>query len=730
MKLGSNKVLLLIFSLTLAVMFLVTANVFVVSVLKVHLRSGEDLSVYADGANVQVEDLRAIRGYIYDGSGNIIAQDTLTYNIYCILDKNRPAVKGTVAYVEDPEYTASILSTILDISYDRCLAFLTQQNVFQTELGTAGRNLSKKTKELIESYNLPGIEFESSVQRSYPLGIFASNLIGFAQADETGSTVGRMGLELYLDDYLKGTNGKKIYQADKNGHILPGMKEEIVSEVNGNNVYLTINKDLQETLEQAFLETKEIFNSDRIWGSVMEVDTGKILAWGQSPSFDPNKLEIEEYNNYGAQLPYEPGSTMKTFTYAAAINEGVYDGSKQVYSGPYCFLADSNNNPYRVEKGGYACINNAGRKNYGWIDYDYGLIYSSNTITASLETELISPDIYLQYLKDFGFFEPVNTPGMKEQNGVLNFTWPYDKLALGYGQGSTVTMLQMLQAYSAVFSDGTMKRPYIIDSIVDAYDSNNVLYKGKTEITGNPISEQTAKQLQDILYRVVNEETGTARFYQIPETKIIGKTGTTEVAVANSYDSGKTIVSFMSGLPADDPKYMVYYCFEGDYDPNAHFKSDPVKSILRKVAMMFNLSDSNEVIETPENPDEQLEIVDIKSYEMTNVINHSLDYALAKVQDYNADVIVLGEGNNVIDQYPKPNETITTKQKLFLQTDTNSFSLPDMTGWTRKEVTALWNITQLSFKLVGNGKVVSQNIPAGTTVDKNSQIEVVFGNSG
>lgn len=713
--------LLLIFIFTLVVMSILITNVFVVAVGKKHLRSDTDLQVYADSANVKNETLKATRGYIYDKNGNIIAQDILTYNIYCVLSDKRPAVEGTIAYVKDKEYTASVLSNILKMDYDKCLSFL-NQDVYQTELGTAGRNLSKETKELIESYNLPGVEFTTSIQRSYPLGVFASNLIGFAQSDESGSTVGKMGVELYLEDYLKGNDGFRAYQADKNGYILPGMKEEVVSPVNGANVYLTLDKELQETLEQAFLQTEELFNADRIWASVMEIDTGKILGWGQYPSFDPNTLEIEVYSNYGAQSPYEPGSVMKTFVYAAAINEGNYDGSQKAYSGPYCFLADKNNNPYRVESGGYACINNAGRKNWGWIDLDYGLIYSSNTITNVVETEVITPDIYLSYLKSFGFFDAVETDGMREQTGVLNFTWPYDKLALAYGQGSTVTMLQMLQAYSAIFSDGTMKKPYFIDSIVDAYDSTNVLYKASIEITGKPIEEATAKQLQQILYRVVNDDDGTARHYRIPETQIIGKTGTTEVAGSGSYNSGKTIVSLMSALPADDPQYIVYYCFEADYNPNAHYYTDPIKSVLRKVAMLYNLTDNQVIVDN----DGEFVQMDIESKEMINCLNHSVNYALDKLNDYNCEIIILGSGDNVIDQYPKEDQYVTTRQKIFLLTDTNSFIMMDMTGWSRKDVTALWDITGLDFKIEGSGKVVSQNITPGTTVTSSDKIEVVL----
>ncbi len=733
MRKRTQRVTYIIFVITLAVMVLIASNVFLVTIAKVHFGSGTDLSAYADSANTVKTTTKALRGNIYDRNGTIIAQDSKTYNIICILDENRPSTGDTIAYVKDKEGTAAALSKILKMDYDQCLSYL-NQDVYQTELGTAGRNLSKSTKEEIEALNLPGIEFTDSIQRVYPLGTFASNLIGFAQSDETGSTVGKMGAELYLDGYLKGTDGYSIYQSDKDGNVLPGMKEETVSAVNGYDVYTTLDATIQQALEESFEMTNDTFNAERVWGAVMEIDTGKILAWGQSPSFDPNTLDITDYNNYGTQIPYEPGSTLKTFTYAAAINEGVYDGTEEVYSGPYCFASDENNNPVRVESNGYGCIYNAKRHNYGMIQLDYGLIMSLNTVTAEVQNRLINADTHLEYMKKFGFFQVVNTDGLPEETGTLNFTWPADKISLSYGQGSTVTMLQMLQAYSAVFGDGTMVRPYYIDSIRDSYDSSHVIYQAETKVTGNPITAETAETLQGILYRVINDDQGTAKYYQIPECKLMGKTGTAEVAVNGGYQSGYTIVSIMCAMPAEDPQVMVYYCFEAPYDANAQYKTEPVKNLLRKTAIRLGFTSSitgstEDTESTDETTDDTItsdELTEIVTTDMPSLVNHSLEYATEKLADTNTNQYILGNGDTVIAQYPAENSYITSGQKVFLVTDTNNFIMPDLTGWTRKEVTALWSVTQFGFKLEGEGVVTSQNISAGTPVTKGTEIEVVF----
>ena len=719
----TDRAMRTIFIMTLVTMLVLVSNVFFVSIGKIHLRSGVDLSSYADKANTVQEVTKALRGNIYDRNGTIIGQDNHTYNIYCILDENRPSVQGTIAYVKDKEGTAKELSRILRMDYDTCLNYL-NQDVYQTELGLAGRNLSQSTMEEIAALNLPGVEFTDSIKRVYPLGVFASNLIGFAQSDESGSTIGRMGLELYLDSYLRGEDGYRIYQADKDGHILPGMKEEYQSTTNGYDITLTIDQEIQEALEESFQITNQQFKALRSWGAVMEIKTGKILAWGQSPSFDPNTLEIEDYNNYGAQLPYEPGSTLKPFTWAAAINEGTYDDEMLVYSGPFYWNSDSKNNPFRTQDSPYQPIENASKKNWGWIDLDHGLMYSSNVVAATIQTELITPEIHLDYLKKFGFFKSVNSDGIPEETGVLTFYWPMEKLALSYGQGSSVTMLQMLQAYSAIFGDGNMVRPYYVESIKDAYDNNHVIYQAETKVTGTPITEETAKKVQDILYHTVNDEDGTATYYKIPECEIMGKTGTTQVYLNNSYLSGYTIASVMTALPADDPQVIVYYCFEAPYRSTAHAETEATVNLLRKTAMRLGFT--NDASQTQPSDVEQVVVSEVSTGEMPNLINHSLTYAQEKLINRNAQVYILGNGDQIIDQYPVHTSQLTTGQKVFLLTDTNTFALPDMTGWTRKEVTGLWAVTQFGFKLTGQGKVVSQSIPAGSFITRGTEIEVVF----
>lgn len=705
---------------TLAAIMLIASNVFFVTIGKVHLRSGTDLSIYADSANTVTETSLALRGFIYDRNGQVIAQDNRTYDIVCVLSSARQSIEGQIAYVKDKEGTAKVLSEILKIDYDKIMGYFSQ-DIYQTELGIGGRRLSQATKELIESYHLPGIEFTDSIKRIYPNGQFASNLVGFAQQDDYGITTGQMGLELYLNSYLSGTNGSRTYQTDKDGYRLPGMKDEVVSAINGDDVYLTLDTSIQQTLEQSMSMTQSQFGADNVWGGVMEIKTGKILAWGQSNSFDPNVREISDYTNTGTQIPYEPGSTLKTFTWAAAINEGKYNGSELTNGNSYCYGTDSQNNPIRATAdNSLGCVYNADRYQYGSVDFDTGLVYSLNSVAGTVQNEVITPDINLEYLRKFGFFNDVDTDGLPEATGTLNFTYPLDKLCLSFGQGSTVTMLQLMQAYSAVFSDGTMVKPYFVDSIRDGYDNSKYIYKANKTVVGHPITSDTAKQLQSILYRVVNDDKGTGRGYRIPECKVMGKTGTTEFAVDGSYQSGKYIYSFMGALPADNPQILVYYAVR--IDSSVPVNQQPQVNLLRRIAMQYGFA--QQTAETPENTAETVSV-----YEMPSLINHSLSYVQDTLSSYGTELYNLGDGNTVIRQYPQVGHSVTTGQKVFLVTNANTIYIPNMVGWSRQDVAGFWQATGLDVNISGDetSVVTSQDIPAGSYIEKGTAISIHFG---
>ena len=709
----SRAVLRFIYTVLLLFFVATVANVFVVSVFEIHPRSKTSLTDYVKNISVVTDTVHSKRGNIYSSSGEVVAQDAVTYDVICYLSESRVGINNTPAYVVDKAKTAQVLASVTGGDYSEIYYNLTANpNLYQTEIGLAGKNLSAEQKAEIESYELPGIDFRVSYKRVYPEGSnFSPYIIGFAQSNEDGKLVGKMGLEQYLNSELSGIDGSHTYQRDKNGYILEGMFEEKEDAVNGYDVYTTIDGSIQDALQTSFDDLAE--GHGDAWGAVVEIDTGKVLAWGQSPSFDPNNLDIKTYNNLGSNLAYEPGSVFKTFIYAAAIDSGNYNSNYTFDSDPFCYASYGQEPVRTYSSNNYGCIYNANKKAWGTIGLDYGLIYSSNVATSTLLTDYVGSETYLEYLKKFGFFSFVDTDGISETTGVLNYTYPVEKLSLTYGQGSSVTMLQLLQAYTAVFGNGEMIKPYFIDKIVNT-DNNTIVYEGKRQVVEKVISEDTAKSLQNLLYRVVYDEKGTASIYKVDEVEILAKTGTAEFVSDGEYGRDEYINSIMLDLPADNPKYMIYYAYIYPYDYGNVDNTGAIKNLIKKVALLQNVNyDSSNLITT-----------EIKKSTMSSFINMDYTEAYNSLKDQGYTVYKIGNGTKVIDQTPKADDIIFTYDKVFLLTDSGQTSIPDFTGWTRKEIISYWNLSGIGFEINGSGIVCEQSISPGTTVNTNTTISV------
>ena len=712
----SNAKLRFVYGILLFVCALVIANVFLVTVAKLHIRSMTDLSDYVDSVSTVSETVYASRGRIFDSSGETLAQDVQTYDIICYLDSDRTGVGDEVAYVDNPSYAANALAPILDMEASEIYDILTSNpDLYQVELGSNGRNLTEEQKQEIEAIEgLHGIDFRISYTRYYPYGEEVSpQLIGFAQSDNTGKLVGKLGIESYLNDELSGTDGSHTYQQDKHGYVLQGMYEETVEAVDGYDVYLTLDVSIQEALNTALQTTMEYKNASRAWGAVVEIKTGKIVAWGQTPSYDPNNITSDSTQvNYGSQLAYEPGSVLKSVIYSAAMDLGVYDGDTLFNSSPYCYTDDTSRT-YSGDQLG--CIYNVSKLDWGKIPLDYGLIYSSNVATATLLSEYVGINNYENYLHKYHLYEKVNTDGIDEIAGYTNYGLsPVDDITATYGQGSSTTMLQLLQAYTAIFGNGEMVKPYIIDKIVDP-NTNTVVYQGKRTVVDTPISEETAQQMQDLLRRVVSEPDGTCRHYAAQTVAVMGKTGTSEIPVDGTYSEDENIISCMLGFPYEDPEYMVYFAYISPETVYYNYDIKPIPTLIDRIALLQGLSIDEESGSS---------VSTVTRYEMPNVMSYSLTEAKEILNEMDTKVIVIGNGNTVIDQYPEENEDVYTNEKVFLLTSTDNIAIPDFTGWTRKEIISYWTISKLPITIDGSGVAYKQSIAAYSTLDGSQELVI------
>lgn len=721
----ANRTLTTIAMICIVVTCLIISNVIYTMVTKTHMRSGTVVTDYSSSAE-RTRTISANRGIIYDRNKEIVAQDVDTYTIYAILDPSHTGIGDTPEYVSDAKLTAEKLAPMLNMSVDEMMNYFEiaqAGNMYQTEFGLKGKNLSTTQKEAIDALELPGIEFNKSGQRFYPNGKFASHLIGYAQYDEEQKrVVGKMGIENTLDQYLKGTDGEERYSASASGTVLPGTKHVTSQAVDGNDVYLTLDKNVQVALEKCLETVMKDFKAKRAWGIIMEVETGRILGYAAYPTFDLNQRDIKSYQNVPSDSIYEPGSVMKSITYAAAIDSGHYPEGKTYQSGIFYMGVDANGQAYRASNKAEAeeIIYDALGKNYGTITFEEGFARSSNIGISELLTKYLPTSIFEEYLDRFHFFQPVKLVGVEnEAAGVKNFTYPIEKLTTGFGQGSSVTAMQIAQAYTALFNDGKMMKPYFIDKIVNSYNGE-VIEEYSPEVVATPVSKETADKMKDLMYRVVNDPIAGGAYsrYHMDDVEVIGKTGTSEMSSNGQYTSDIYANSFMGAAPYDDPKVMMYYVFESaDY---MSFTGEPYLNAFRQALIATGVKGEAGSVNNDDSYNNWQE------YEMPSLVNHSLDYVNEKMKSYGVKKIIIGDGSGIVKQYPLPQESVSTKQNVFLLSDGTNITMPDMKGWALKDVKQYSEISQIPITIEGSGSVVSQSVKAGIKIDKASKIKVTL----
>ncbi|MGI6608101.1 MAG: penicillin-binding protein [Erysipelotrichaceae bacterium] len=690
-----------------------------------------------EGVIIKNKTIYPKRGTIYDSDGNVLVGDVTTYKIAFVLsdtvkrseyDENGEWV--TIDdYVKNPKLTADLIAPILNDTpefYDYLLSRLSlkDEGYYQVEVGYYGSKISYSKKEQIEALNLPGIRFEGSTSRYYHYGKFASHLLGYVEKqkkDDDFHIVGISGIEGILDKELAGIEGSTSYYVNnENGFAIAGGLISNEKAHDGCDVTLTLNNIIQQAVEEALDKTMKVNKRvEKAWAIVMDAKSGEILGYGSRPTFDANDMEIVDYNDYCAMLPYEPGSTMKSFIYAAAINEGVFDRNATFNCRTFYVTTDANG---KIARSPYKVMENQEINNYRKAQPNYPTFYkafclSYNVGCAVLLEKYIDQEVYMDYMDKFMFFQPVNTYGINEGTffGSADYGSSYSIITTSFGQGMSATALQIMRAYSAFCNNGTMIKPYIIKSIIDP-ETDTIIYQGQREEVGTPISEATAKEMLKMLSGVVNEGSYNSSKYRIPGVKVGGKSGTAEVALPEGGYGNLTIHSMVIAMPINNPEVLIYFAYQ-DWNPYASENIPYINELERTVASVLGLS-GNRVIDE--------DIINREVYEngLENYVNHSLDYVLKKASNYNLDLLVIGDGDTVISQYPDANSTIISGQRVMVLTNSDIILMPNMKGWSRKEVIGFWNLTGIAVSIEGYGYVNTQNYAAGSPIDKTMTIEV------
>ena len=337
---------------------------------------GQTLAAKATALYEKESVITASRGKILDANGSTIAEDTLSYRLIAVVSE-----KATTNHVVDPEKTAKLLAKYIPMDETTILEKLTvnkelpkDEQRYQVDFGSAGRGISHQVMKEIEALKLPGIQFVRDLKRYYPNGIFASHLIGFAlkeeQKDGTVVTNGKMGLELNYNKELSGKNGKVEYQSDIFGYLLPNCDKTVTPAKDGDDIYLTLDKTIQNFLEDAMTRVEKKYSPESMVAIVANPKTGEILAMSQRPTFDPETRDTKNMNwlNTAIEETIEPGSTMKTFTLSSAIDTGKWAPNDWYQSGQYKIFDRT--------------IRDHNQVGWGSITYLEGFQRSSNTAMA------------------------------------------------------------------------------------------------------------------------------------------------------------------------------------------------------------------------------------------------------------------------------------------------------------------------------------------------------------
>jgi penicillin-binding protein 2B len=675
---------------------------------------GKNLSAFASTRNTVHKTIQASRGNIYDVNGNALAINVSSYTLIAYLDESRSEGSSVLKHVKNVEETATKLAEVLDGDKDQIQTILEKgikSNKYQVEIGSIGKGITELKKEEIEALNLPGISFIESQKRYYPNGKFASYVLGYAKETEvetdegtTTEIVGELGIEAQYDDLLKGEDGYLEYQQDRYGYKISGTKEINNEAKNGYDVYLTLDSSIERFVETEIEEIQSTYDPEWTVLTVMDAKTGDILGASSTPSFDPNVRDVQSYENPFSTTAYEPGSTMKIYTYMCAIETGEYDGNFEFSSGHITIGEDTVND-----------WNNTG---WGKITLDKGFEYSSNVGVVNLIRQYLSKEKLKECLKKYGFGQKTGIEFTRESAGQINFNYEIEVATAGFGQGIKTTVVQMLQAATIIANDGYMIKPHIVSKIVNS-NTNEVYYESTVSKSEQLVKKSTVEKVKELMYNTIHgTDSGTAgKAYNIEGFDLIGKTGTAQI-----YESGKGyltgdnnyIFSAIIMYPKDDPEIIIYGAMKKPSYGKYTGLSTAVKNLVKNIAKYKNIYEE-------ETSASEVSTLTLNSYQGMKV-----EEVKKSLKNYNLDVIVLGEGDQVVNQYPSAGVTTLENDKVILLTNDTNYKMPSIKGWSKSDVNVLANLLNFKVESEGYGYVTETNIEEGTSIEENMTLKVKF----
>jgi cell division protein FtsI (penicillin-binding protein 3) len=514
----------------LLVGFLIFSLAITYRVVSFQVVRSEELSEQAIAFRYREDAVPARRGDILDSRGRPLATNVPADRVSAILKE-----------IADPHQTALLLAPLIGRSASDIEAAITQPD---KEFVVLQHKLSPEASQKVTDLKLKGIVLDPEPRRTYPMGDFLSQVLGFVNDDYVGS----YGIEGYFDKVVGGTPGKLVGERDGLGNVIAIAKSTWEPPKDGADLELTINSAAQRIVEQALDEA--VRDQDATGGTaiVEDVKTGEIIAMASRPSFDPNNFgkvdDAERFNNPAISLMYEPGSTFKTLTMALGLETGVVT-------------------PNTVHDGGAYKQIPGGQKVYNARQVDFGpetmteVLKHSSNLGAMYVAEQVGQDRFYQGLKDFGIGQPTGIELAAEAGGILpvpdDANWTLANFyTSAFGQGLAVTPIQLVNTEAAIANGGKLMKAHIVKEIRDGQHVENT----SPEVIRQVISPQTAKTLTDMLVQVADDT--YAKRFRVPGYKIAAKTGTAQIPSPNGgYEENATIGSVLGYGPSPDPRFAV-----------------------------------------------------------------------------------------------------------------------------------------------------------------------------
>lgn len=567
------------------------------------------------------------RGEILDRNGVPLATNVSAPTVYVIPRQ-----------IEDPANAAKKLAAVLNAPEEKVYKSMTKNSL--NERINEGRKVSNEKANEIRALNLKGVYIAEDSKRHYPFGSYLSHVLGFTGIDNQGL----MGLELYYDEKLSGERGHVSYIADAKGRKMPNSTDDYTPPIDGLNMKLTIDSRVQTIMERELDIAEATYNPDGAIAIAMDPKTGEILGMSSRPDFDPEKYQSVPQEVYNRNLPvwstYEPGSTFKIITLAAALEEELVDLDNDHFNDPGAI---------RVEGASLRCWKRGGHGSQTFLEVVQN---SCNPGFVTLGQKL-GKDRLFQYVKNFGFGQKTGIDLQGEGTGILfkmDRVGPVELATTAFGQGVSVTPIQQVTAVAAAVNGGFLNQPYIAKEWVDPL-TGKVVSRNTPSMKRRVISEETSKQVRYALESVVAQGTGKGAF--VEGYRVGGKTGTAQKVKDGRYMENNHIVSFIGFAPADDPQIVVYTAIDnpkGTVQFGGVVAAPIVGNILEDSLRALDVKKRSGQIEKEYTwPDPMMiEVPNIVGLKTNELQNYLVDLRIEKS----------GEGPIVIDQTPEPGEKV------------------------------------------------------------------------